>query len=135
MVRDYCFEMGPVCSKPVTPFLGQKSFFLLFGSWSDYGLGRRGIGPGWTWSTDPVCQVTNWSTTCSITWYYVSAAHIIKYTTYIFAIFNFSFSAKITKEFPLTFRHYSPHLAHNLGNCFNFFWQQNAIFFAEKRTW
>ena len=134
MVCDYYFEIGPVVRNLLPLFLGQKSIFFLFGSWSDYGLGRRGIGAGWTWSTDPVCQVTNWSTTCSITWYYVSAANIIKYTTYIFAIFNFSFSAKITKEFPLTFWHYSPRVAHNLGDCFNFLWQQNATIFAENRS-
>ena len=100
MVRDYCFEtrgIGPVCSKPFKHLFWDKNrLFLLFCSWSDYGLGRRGIGAGWTWSTDPVCQVTNWSTTCSITWYYVSAAHI----QYTFLPFSYSPSApKSQKNF------------------------------------
>ena len=50
IVCDYCFEMGPVCSKPVTPFLGQKSFFCFLVRevimvWGEEGLEQGGLGP------------------------------------------------------------------------------------------
>ena len=51
MVCDYCFEIAPVFSKPVTPFFGTKIIFFSFlvreviMVWGGEGLGQGGLGP------------------------------------------------------------------------------------------
>ena len=47
---DYCFEMGPVSSKPVPPLSGKNQFFSFLVRevimvWGEEGLEQGGLGP------------------------------------------------------------------------------------------
>ena len=93
------------CSKPVTLFLGTKIIFFCF-----LVLEVIMVWGEEDWTRVDLVHRSRLSS-------YKLKHHLFdnlilrlccSYTIHIFAIFIFSFSAKITKEFPWTFGHYSP---------------------------